>query len=580
MQRKRRIIFFGLATFFLAVLVYGWLGGVPTYTVTVNRDGEGIVLPGEGVLEFAAGSVLELKAEPHEGWEFGGWVGDLRESRSNLQMAVNSDLLLGAVFLPKEYSVSVALDGEGLIDVNPRRERFMFGDIVEIRALGSAGWQFSGWSGDLAQFDTEVAEVLISDNIQAVASFSERQFSVDIEVEGNGRVSMEPSKDSYVYGDSLRVEVSGDVGWQFSGWRGDLAKEQAPSATITITDDIASTARFEPKRHALSIGTQGSGSIVSSPRQETYQHNDQVELRATASDGWVFREWTGDLSGRENPTRVTVGKDMRVQAVFERLSILRQGDSGPEVRQLQDVLAQMGFLPTGPDGQFGLQTRLAVKKAQQYLGLAVDGVAGPSTWNALLNANSDAGALYTVQSGDTLWSLSQRWGTSVDDLVRINELSNPDSLRLGQRLRVPGSLEGREVEDLHWNTVDRLFPRHTTALITDVETGYSFRLYRHGGTNHADVEFQTAADTAVARQLYGSWSWDRRAVIVHLGDRLVAASMNGYPHGGQSIHDNNFPGHVCLHFRGSTLHLNGSLDRDHQERVEKAADVHWPLLDN
>lgn len=580
MQRKRRIVLLGVSVFFLAVFLYGWLAGAPTYSVTVSRDGEGTVSPGEGTWELTAGSVFDLRAEAQEGWEFSGWSGDRRDDKSSLQLEVDDDLIIEAVFVPKEYRVSVELQGEGVIDVNPRRERFMHGDVVEIRALGSAGWQFSEWSGDLAHYDTDVAEVRISDDIEAVARFSEQQFVVSIDVEGNGKIALEPAKDSYVYGDSLRVEVSGDVGWRFSGWQGDLAKEEAPSATITVREDIVSTARFEPEHYSLAVRTQGSGSVVRSPRQETYQHSDDVELEAVPAEGWVFREWAGDLTGRDNPTRVTMTRNMQAQAVFERLSVLRPGDSGPEVRQLQDVLAQMGFLPTGSDGSFGLQTRLAVKKAQQYLGLPVDGIVGPATWDALLNTTSDRGALYTVQSGDTLWSLSRRWNTTVDDLIRINDLSNPDSLRLGQRLRVPGSLEGREVEDLHWRTVDQLFPRQTTALVTDVETGYSFRIYRHGGTNHADVEFLTAADTAVARQLYGSWSWERRAVIVHLEDRLVAGSMNGYPHGGQSIHDNNFPGHFCLHFRGSTLHLNNSLDSQHQGRVEEAADIQWPLVDN
>jgi LysM repeat protein len=45
---------------------------------------------------------------------------------------------------------------------------------------------------------------------------------------------------------------------------------------------------------------------------------------------------------------------------------------------------------------------------------------------------------YVVQPGDTLFELAQQWGCSVDDIVRLNSISNPDLIRVGQRLRKPG----------------------------------------------------------------------------------------------------------------------------------------------
>lgn len=43
---------------------------------------------------------------------------------------------------------------------------------------------------------------------------------------------------------------------------------------------------------------------------------------------------------------------------------------------------------------------------------------------------------HKVVSGDTLYSLSRRYGTSVDELKRVNGLSS-DSIRTGQSLRLP-----------------------------------------------------------------------------------------------------------------------------------------------
>ncbi len=45
---------------------------------------------------------------------------------------------------------------------------------------------------------------------------------------------------------------------------------------------------------------------------------------------------------------------------------------------------------------------------------------------------------YTVQSGDTLGSIAKRYGTTVQAIVSANNLANPDSIKVGQKLTIPG----------------------------------------------------------------------------------------------------------------------------------------------
>lgn len=53
-------------------------------------------------------------------------------------------------------------------------------------------------------------------------------------------------------------------------------------------------------------------------------------------------------------------------------------------------------------------------------------------------ASGGAYSEYTVRSGDTLWLLAQRFGTTVDAIKRLNGLSS-DILNIGQVLRIPTS---------------------------------------------------------------------------------------------------------------------------------------------
>lgn len=46
---------------------------------------------------------------------------------------------------------------------------------------------------------------------------------------------------------------------------------------------------------------------------------------------------------------------------------------------------------------------------------------------------------YTVVSGDTLSKIAQRFGTSYQELARINNISNPNIIHVGQILKIPGS---------------------------------------------------------------------------------------------------------------------------------------------
>ncbi|MCE2531531.1 MAG: LysM peptidoglycan-binding domain-containing protein [Acidimicrobiia bacterium] len=45
--------------------------------------------------------------------------------------------------------------------------------------------------------------------------------------------------------------------------------------------------------------------------------------------------------------------------------------------------------------------------------------------------------VYEIQSGDTLFSIAQQFGVSLDDLVALNNIENPDNIRAGDQLFIP-----------------------------------------------------------------------------------------------------------------------------------------------
>lgn len=69
------------------------------------------------------------------------------------------------------------------------------------------------------------------------------------------------------------------------------------------------------------------------------------------------------------------------------------------------------------------------------IGLVLSGCAG----NSSNSEGSYSGSVYTVKRGDTLSRISRMTGTSVRDLARMNGISPPYTIEVGQKLKVSGA---------------------------------------------------------------------------------------------------------------------------------------------
>jgi len=70
-----------------------------------------------------------------------------------------------------------------------------------------------------------------------------------------------------------------------------------------------------------------------SPASETYDSGATVTLTATPDDGWAFYNWTGNLSGNDNPATLTMDDDKDVTALFmpeELVTLLDEIEPPPD----------------------------------------------------------------------------------------------------------------------------------------------------------------------------------------------------------------------------------------------------------
>lgn len=141
----------------------------------------------------------------------------------------------------------------------------------------------------------------------------------------------------------------------------------------------------------------------------------------------------------------------------------------------------------------------------------------------------------------------------------------------GNNIEAGKTPKSDQIKMIQWEKVNEILPRYSKFTVVDLETGMKFRVQRRAGSNHADVQPLTTKDTAIMKKIYkGKWSWKRRAIIVISEDGKIAASMHGMPHGGGAL-KNNFPGHFCIHFYGSTTHRTNFMDLSHKLMILKSA---------
>ena len=111
------------------------------------------------------------------------------------------------------------------------------------------------------------------------------------------------------------------------------------------------------------------------------------------------------------------------------------GDRGEPVLDVQSRLSALGYQVTGDEpGVFGETTKAAVGDFQQARGLPVDGIVGPETWRALVDASYRLGdrVLYRrvpMMRGDDVAELQARLNSLGFDTGKVDGVFGPDTLR-------------------------------------------------------------------------------------------------------------------------------------------------------
>ncbi len=170
------------------------------------------------------------------------------------------------------YDLTMAVDpaGSGTTEPTEGVHSYPQGTVVTVIAKPATGWEFSHWTGDVADPNNDTTTVTMNGNKTATAHFVQRTcvLTMVANPEQGGTTSPSPGNHIFVKGAIVTVIAIPANGYTFASWSGDVADPMNDTTSVTMNTDKTVTANFEALPAPIS------------------------DLRASVVGNYLLLEWT------------------------------------------------------------------------------------------------------------------------------------------------------------------------------------------------------------------------------------------------------------------------------------------------
>jgi hypothetical protein len=304
--------------------------GTCSLTILSDGAGNGSVTRTPDLLNYPAGTLVALVADPSTSSTFSGWSGDVPDDQAQariVMLKMDSNKVVTARFEVARYQLSVDVAGEGVVTREPDSALYTHGTTVTLNAEPGAGQVFKGWFGDVPPGQNMALPLtLVMDSTRTlVASFGlSGKNTLTVTHTGEGSIEKTPDRTNFDTGDSVRLTAVPAEGWVFKSWEGQVpaGRETANPLDLTLDRDTTLEAVFERIQIPLTVKQSGSGkgAVLLEPEQSLYPFGTQVRLVASPNEGSCFLGWTGDVpetQRKDNPLLLTLDTTRTVTALFD-----------------------------------------------------------------------------------------------------------------------------------------------------------------------------------------------------------------------------------------------------------------------
>jgi formylglycine-generating enzyme required for sulfatase activity len=297
--------------------------------------------PGSCTGTVAHGGAVRLRAEPDAGWRLAAWTGACADASAECRLVLTSSAAAGVRFERVRHRVRLraAGDGRGRLVSSPAgldcgavcEAEFDALVPVTVTATPALGSRFQGWDGACSGDGACVLPLDAPAELTARFALEPVRLVVTATGSGAGTVVSTPAGIDcgsacdlvLPYGSVVGLVATASASSRFLGWGGDCG---ADPCSVVLDAERRVSARFELRRHRLSVGLDGPG--TGRVRSDALgldcgavcavdaDHGTAFELVAEPAADAVFAGWSGACTGL-GPCRGVLRGPVSVRARFE-----------------------------------------------------------------------------------------------------------------------------------------------------------------------------------------------------------------------------------------------------------------------
>ncbi|CAA0190601.1 InlB B-repeat-containing protein [Tenacibaculum maritimum] len=159
-----------------------------TFNFTVNiNDKEGKINTTPALIDdsYDKGTVVTLEAIPNTGYEFSEWAGDVTGKINPLNVTVNADKNITAIFKKTQHTLTInANNGAVTIGTStihltpssyPSNEVFEYNTSVSLHAVPNSGYRFVRWLGDIDNDHVSTSIKIVINKHKSITAVFEKE---------------------------------------------------------------------------------------------------------------------------------------------------------------------------------------------------------------------------------------------------------------------------------------------------------------------------------------------------------------------------------------------------------------------
>ncbi len=260
------------------------------YTLTVSTQGDGSVDVTGGIYDY--GDTVTLTATPAQGSHFVRWEGDSASTSETIDVTMDDDKTVSAVFESDQPTLSVRAVGGGTVALAPPGGVYATGTEVTLTATADEGtsYVFIRWEGDASGSALSTTVTMDSDKLVYAIFDTPHTLTISV-ITGDGSVNASPppgENGAYATDDVVTLTAVPARGYVFDGWGGDTNWNGTDlTIQVTMDDDKLITVFFAEDTDGVDTTTpKGTATSTFDSSDDAWRVTGDVE-HGTGKPDWL-----------------------------------------------------------------------------------------------------------------------------------------------------------------------------------------------------------------------------------------------------------------------------------------------------